>query len=158
MATGIYNNRRRGRVSDGCCDRCTGTIYLRLHTYLSSANITLQPFRTDTGDPAEGTAFRLSLRDFATEELTRGQTGLDCEILVTSKQLCEFLSGAEARQQVQTQRQGSINQIRPGALKRRRPQTPPDQPSSDESSIERNREYKRGRQSSDYRPDSSSGD
>ncbi|KAJ6160271.1 hypothetical protein N7470_004879 [Penicillium chermesinum] len=93
--------------------------------FRTTAVIDAQPFRTDTGDPAEGIALRLSLRDFATEELSQGKAGLDYEILVTSKQLCEFLSSAEARQQVQTQRQGSINRIRPGALKRRRPQTPP---------------------------------
>lgn len=118
-----------------------------------------QPFRTDSGLPAEGTTLRLSLRDFATEELSRGHGGLDREILITSKQLCDFLSSAEARQQVQTQHQGSINRMRPGALKRRRPHTPPEQATSeDEESIGRKKERKRGRQSSNYRPSSSSED
>lgn len=118
-----------------------------------------QPFQTDSGLPTEGTVLRLSLKDFATEELARGHVGLDREILITSKQLCDFLLSAEARQQAQTQQQGSINRIRPGALKRRRPQTPPEQLSSeDEGSIERKRGSKRGRQSSDYRPSSSSVD
>lgn len=83
--------------------------------------------------------------------------GLDREILITSKQLCDFLSSAEARQQIQTQQQGSINKMRPGALKRRRPQTPPDQLSSEEDeSVEKKIKYER--QSSDYIPSSSSGD
>ncbi|KAJ6033758.1 hypothetical protein N7444_011529 [Penicillium canescens] len=86
--------------------------------------IEAQPFRTDSGLPTEGIALRLSLRDFATEELARDHVGLEREIVITSKQLWDFLSSAEARQQIQTQHKGSINRIRPGALKRRRPQTP----------------------------------
>ncbi|KAJ6057048.1 hypothetical protein N7460_000322 [Penicillium canescens] len=121
--------------------------------------IEAQPFRTDSGLPTEGIALRLSLRDFATEELARDHVGLEREIVITSKQLWDFLSSAEARQQIQTQHKGSINRIRPGALKRRRPQTPPEQLSSeDEGSVTRGREIKRGRQSSDYRPSSSPGD
>src|SRR4051812_571484 len=76
-----------------------------------------QPFRKDSRLPTEGTALRLSLRDFATEELARGHIDLEREIVITSMQLCDFLTSAEARQQVQTQHQGSINRIRPGALK-----------------------------------------
>ncbi|KAF3006198.1 hypothetical protein E8E15_001556 [Penicillium rubens] len=125
--------------------------------FRAAAVIDAKPFRTDSGLPADGTALQLSLRDFATEELSRGHVSLDREIVITSKQLCDFLSVGEARQQVQAKQQGSINRIRPGALKRRRPQTPPDQLSSeDEGSAEITRESKRGRQSSDYRPSSSS--
>ncbi|KAJ5531289.1 hypothetical protein N7527_004682, partial [Penicillium freii] len=86
---------------------------------------------TDSGFPTEETVLRLSLKDFATEELAQGYT----------------------------QQQGSINRIRPGTLKRRRPQTPPKQLSSeDKGSIKRKRESKRRHQSSDYRPSSSSVD
>lgn len=54
--------------------------------------------------------------------------------------------------------QGSINRLRPGAGKRRRPQTPPEQSSSEEEgSVEKTRESKRGRRSNDFRPNSSSG-
>lgn len=81
---------------------------------------------------------------------------LDREILITSRQLCDFLSRAEDEQPVQTLQQGSINRLRPGAGKRRRPQTPPEQPSSEEEgTIETRRESKRGRRSSDFRPNSS---
>lgn len=81
---------------------------------------------------------------------------LDREILITSRQLCDFLSRAEDEQPVQTLQQGSINRLRPGAGKRRRPQTPPEQPiSEEEGTIETRRESKRGRRSSDFRPNSS---
>ncbi|KAJ6069163.1 hypothetical protein N7499_011050 [Penicillium canescens] len=125
--------------------------------FRATAIVEAEPFRMDTGIPAERTGLRLSLSDFATEELSQGHVGLDQEIFITSEQLCDFLSSAESRQQAQALYQGSINQIRPGALKRRRLETPPELPSSeDEGSIEKNRESKRGRQSSDFRPSSSS--
>lgn len=126
--------------------------------FRATAVIEARPFRTETGCAVEGTELRLPLRDFGTDELSHGQKGLDQEIILTSNQLCQFLASAEARQNIQTQHQGSINRIRPGALKRRRPQTPPEHLSEEESSIEMGREKKRGRQSSDFRPGSSSGD
>ncbi|CAG8250476.1 unnamed protein product [Penicillium salamii] len=57
-----------------------------------------RPFRIDSGLPTKETMLRLSLRDFAIEELLRGNIGLDREIIITSKQLCDYLSGVEARQ------------------------------------------------------------
>lgn len=114
--------------------------------------IAVQPFRIDTGIPAEGTALRLSLKDFATEELSQSQATLNQEIIIT-------LSGAESRHQSQTRHQGSINRIWPGVLKRRRAQTPSERLSSeDEEHIERGREIKRGRRSSDNHPSSSPGE
>ncbi|KAJ9483764.1 hypothetical protein VN97_g9621 [Penicillium thymicola] len=114
------------------------------------------PFRADSGLPVEATALRLSLRDFATEDLSREYISLDREFTITSRQLCDFLSRAEEEQRAQTLQQGSTNRLRPGARKRRRPQTPPEHPSSEEEgSVEKNRESKRGRLSSDFRPDSS---
>ncbi|CAG7987309.1 unnamed protein product [Penicillium olsonii] len=127
--------------------------------FRAAVAIEAQPFRTNSGLATEGTALRLRLRDFATEDLSRGQVGLHREILITSKQLCDFLSCAEARQQMQTQQQCSIDRIRPGALKRRRPQTPPEQLSSDnEGSVGRGKKGKYGGQRGDFRPSSSSGD
>jgi hypothetical protein len=116
-----------------------------------------QPFRTDSGVPS-GAALRLSVRDFATEELSRGHTGLHHEIFITSEQLCNFLSRAEARQQAQTQQQGSVNRIRPGYLKRPRSPTPCEGLSSEGGKYIKKREGKRGRQDSDHRPSSSSGE
>ncbi|KAH8431861.1 uncharacterized protein LDX57_009512 [Aspergillus melleus] len=125
----------------------------------ATAKVDALPFRTESGLPVEGAALQLSLRDFATEELSRGHTSIDQEIFITSDQLCAFLSRAEEEQRGQMLHQGSINSLRPGARKRRRSPPPPDQPSSDEEgSGESEREYKRGRQSSDFCPDSSSGD
>lgn len=81
----------------------------------------------------------------------------DRELLITSRQLCDFLSRAEEEQRVQTLQQGSINRLRPGVGKRRRPQTPPEQLSSEEErSVEKKRESKSGRCSNDFRPNPSS--
>lgn len=124
--------------------------------FQATAVIEAKPFRTDTGIPATGTALRLSLKDFATEELSQGQPELDQEIIITSEQLCDFLSSAESRHQSQTRYQGSINRIRPGVLKRRRAQTPPERLSSEDEVYHERRQSKRGRQSSDYHPSSSS--
>ncbi|KAJ5644232.1 uncharacterized protein N7484_006739 [Penicillium longicatenatum] len=105
--------------------------------FRATAVISAEPFRTETGSPIKDIALRLSLRDFATEELSQGLIGVNEEILITSEQLC------------------STNQVPPGFLKRRRPRTPPEQLSSEED-IERNRKSKRGRHSSDFHPSSSS--
>ena len=72
---------------------------------------------------------RLSLRDFATEELSRGLVGLQGEILITSEQLCEFLASAEEMHKMQMQHQGSVSPLRPGILKLHRPQTAREQSS-----------------------------
>ncbi|CDM28466.1 unnamed protein product [Penicillium roqueforti FM164] len=99
--------------------------------------IEAQAFRTDSGFPTAATALRLFLRDFATDELTPGHVDLDREVLITSKQLFDFLLSAEARQQAHTQHQGSTNRLRPGALKRRHFQTHFQQlTSEDEGSVD----------------------
>ncbi|KAJ5378466.1 hypothetical protein N7509_011585, partial [Penicillium cosmopolitanum] len=98
----------------------------------ATATIEALPFRTDCGLPIEETALRLSLRDFATQELSQGLTSLNQDFSITSTQLCDFLSRAKEEQPGQMLLQGSINRLRPGAGKRRRPQTPPEQPSSED--------------------------
>lgn len=103
------------------------------------------------------TALRLTLRDFAPEQLTQGCPDLDREIIVSSEQLCGFLAEAEARQQAGTQHTGCMDSVRPGALKRRRYRTPPDEISDDEASCEE-RKSKRDRRDSDYRPRASESD
>lgn len=95
-------------------------------------------------------------------ELTQGRPYLDQEIVVSSEQLCKFLSTAEARQQqeVQLEPQGSVNTLPRGTRKRRRSSTPPDRTDSeDEGALEdrkiESRKSKRGRRdSSDYCPSS----
>lgn len=94
-------------------------------------------------------------------ELTNGHPYLEHEILVSSEQLCEFLSSAEARQRQEVQGipQGSVNKMRPGARKRRRPSTPLDGTDAEDESEPENKKSKRGRHdSSDYRSGSLSGD
>ena len=102
-------------------------------------------------------ALRLTLKDFGTEELTQEWPDLSQEITISSEQLCDYLSEAEARQEAYVRPVGSISNVRPGALKRRRTETLPDNASSeDESKSEAaERESKRGRIDSDYSPSSS---
>ncbi|GFF93362.1 hypothetical protein IFM53868_07160 [Aspergillus udagawae] len=107
-------------------------------------------FRTDDGQPLETKSLRLNLKDFTTVDLTRNYAGLDnLEVIISSKQLCEFLARAELRQETEERRTGSINRIRPGVQKRRRPSTPDSDTQSEE-------ERKRARYNdSEYHPSSS---
>lgn len=118
----------------------------------------LKVFRTIDGHPLKETALRLMLKDFGTNELTQEWPDLSQEITISSEQLCDYLQEAEARQAAYVRRVGSINNVRPGALKRRRTETPPDNTSSEDVSkyeaVER--DSKRGRiDDNDYSPSSS---
>ncbi|KGO78440.1 hypothetical protein PITC_069030 [Penicillium italicum] len=125
--------------------------------FRSTPIVKAQTFRTSDGHPVEEAALRLMLKDFGTEELTRGRPELNQEVTISSEQLCCFLSEAEARQKVYTRRVGSKNKVLPGAKKRRRSETPPDHLSSDESTSKTTgRDSKRGRLESDYSPSSPS--
>ncbi|KAJ5225024.1 hypothetical protein N7468_006249 [Penicillium chermesinum] len=53
--------------------------------FQATAVVEAKPFRTDAGCAVERTELRLSLRDFATDELSQGQRDLDREIFLTSK-------------------------------------------------------------------------
>ncbi|KAI2791687.1 hypothetical protein POX_c04556 [Penicillium oxalicum] len=118
-----------------------------------------QQFRSDKGFPVECFRISLSLKDFATEELCNGVHGSDGCITLTSSQLCKFLSDAESRQKSQNEISGSVNQVRPGALKRRRVRSPPEQPSSDDKKAGPvGQNSKRERYSGDYYPESCSED
>lgn len=117
--------------------------------------IDLKVFRTSDGHPLKEAALRLMLKDFGTEDLTRGRPELSQEVTISSEQLCCFLSEAEARQEGYARRVGSKNNVLPGAKKRRRSETPPDHLSSDESIFRAaGRDSKRGRLDSDYSPSS----
>ncbi|OQE16603.1 hypothetical protein PENFLA_c027G04995 [Penicillium flavigenum] len=98
----------------------------------ATAMIQDKQFRTNSGVPAEGEAFRLSLRDFGVEELAQDYAELDQEIVITSEQLCDFLSSAEAHEEKITRFEGSVGQIPPGAVKRYRSQIPLEQQISEE--------------------------
>ncbi|KAF4768417.1 hypothetical protein HAV15_002990 [Penicillium sp. str.  len=126
----------------------------------AKAMIEAEVFRNDDGSPAEGVALQIPLRDIAPKELSQSYGDMDQVISISSRQLCDFLSSAESRQRVQTQQAGVVNRIDPGTLKRRRPRTPSEHPSSEDERQfnKRIRGNKRNSQSSDYRPGSSSGD
>ncbi|KAH3055757.1 hypothetical protein KXW16_006504 [Aspergillus fumigatus] len=124
-----------------------------VEVFEASPEVDQKIFRTNDGQPSELDSLRLNLKDFATVELTRSYPNLDSqEIIISSKQLCEFLSRAESRQETEERRNGSTNRIRSGVQKRRRPSTP-------DSDSQTGEENKRGRyDDSEYHPSSSSDD
>jgi hypothetical protein len=68
---------------------------------------------------------RLLLSDFAYEELTHREVGCeDRDLLVSTRQLCEYLDAAEAM----VERSSSLgeNKLSPGVKKRKRSGTPPE--------------------------------
>ncbi|OJZ79964.1 hypothetical protein ASPFODRAFT_54194 [Aspergillus luchuensis CBS 106.47] len=70
--------------------------------------------------------------------------------MISSRQLCGFLSQAESRQETQERHIGSINYIRPGARKRRRTVTPGSDSQSEQEGPKRHRH-----DDSEYHPSSS---
>lgn len=112
-------------------------------------------FRTHDGQSCDAGELRLSLKDFATVDLTQDFPNLsEREIIISSKQLCEYLQRAESRQATQEKCVGSTNRVPLGVQKRRRPVTPESDTQSE------GRETKRGRcdgdSDSEYYPSSSS--
>ncbi|KAJ5285974.1 hypothetical protein N7524_001280 [Penicillium chrysogenum] len=126
----------------------------------AKATIEAEVFRKNDGTPAEGVTLQIPLREFAPKEISQSYGDMEQVIRISSRQLCGFLSSAEARQRVQTQQAGVVNHIDPGIVKRRRPRTPSEHPSSEDERQfnKRIRGNKRNSQSSEYRPASSSGD
>ncbi|CAG8181967.1 unnamed protein product [Penicillium salamii] len=98
------------------------------------AVIETMPFRTESGLPVEEAqpALQLSLRDFAPKSISQKYPDLDQDICISSRELCDFLSSAEAAHQKQLLDQGVGETLSPGTRKRRRVQTPPEQLSSEE--------------------------
>ncbi|CAG7924591.1 unnamed protein product [Penicillium olsonii] len=93
------------------------------------------PFRTESGLPIDDSkqpALQLSLRDFAPKSISQKYPNLDQDILISSKELCDFLSSAEAEHQKQLLGQGVEEPLSPDTRKRRRAQTPSEQLSSEE--------------------------
>ncbi|KAL6229223.1 hypothetical protein BDW75DRAFT_245926 [Aspergillus navahoensis] len=123
---------------------------------LSAACTIEQVFRTTNGLPAESAPLTLKLKDFATENETRGYSDLDQEIKISARDLCCYLDFAEERQEGQEQREGSVKTLPEGTRKRRRAETPPDNINSDDETTFQALEEsdtKRVRDS-DYRPGS----
>ncbi|KAL4801675.1 hypothetical protein BDV18DRAFT_71757 [Aspergillus unguis] len=125
---------------------------------LSAACTVKQVFRTTDGLPTESTPLVLKLKEFATENETRGYSDLDQEINISARDLCDYLDFAEARQKGQEQGEGSVKVMPKGTRKRRRAETPPDKLNSeDEATFQALEESDRKRvRDSDYRPGSSS--
>ncbi|KAL4927742.1 uncharacterized protein BDV17DRAFT_282406 [Aspergillus undulatus] len=125
-----------------------------VEVFEASADVNQLVFRTRDGQSCNTSELRLSLKDFATVDLTKNYPNLsEHEIMISSKQLCEFLQRAESRQATQEKCVGSTNRIPPGVQKRRRPVTPESDTQSE------GREAKRGRydgdDDSEYYPSSS---
>jgi hypothetical protein len=93
------------------------------------SDISSQAFRDDQGNPTNHPGLRLQLSDFACKELIEdairdgGQ-----EILLSTQQLCQYLTTAEDR--VRGYRVGIKSSILPGVQKRKRSETPPERMAS----------------------------
>lgn len=118
----------------------------------------LKVFRAEDGQPSSPKSLRLTLRDFGTEELMQQLPDLDQELRISSEQLYNYLLEAERRQEAYVWRVGSVNNIKSGALKLQRTETPPDEAGSQEESDSdvAGQRKKRGRIDSDYSPSSPS--
>ncbi|ORY12467.1 hypothetical protein BCR34DRAFT_563855 [Clohesyomyces aquaticus] len=82
-----------------------------------------EPFRDDQGNPTDHPGLRLYLKDFAYEELAQKElVDEDHELIVSTQQLCEYLSAAETM----VGRLASLGEhsIAPGLKKRKRSETP----------------------------------
>jgi hypothetical protein len=90
-----------------------------------------QVFRDEFGSPnlSRGAGLKLELRDFAPEDLARGISG---SFLIDSATLCRFLNEAEQEEQEAKQERGVVQRLLPGAKKRRREKTPPEDVNSED--------------------------
>lgn len=110
-----------------------------------------QVFRTNDGQPLGAVPLRLNLKDFAPADLTNEYPDLDRhEIMISSRQLCDFPAQAESRQEAQDRHNGSTNKIRPGVRKRCRTVTPESDSQSEQEGPKRRRH-----DDSEYHPSSS---
>jgi hypothetical protein len=85
----------------------------------------MQTFRDEHGNPSKNRGLRLRLTDFAYEELAQRELGdEDRELIITTEQLCEYLSAAETM----VERSSSLGEhnLGPGVKKRKRSKTPPE--------------------------------
>lgn len=99
-------------------------LFNRSHQGLLALTDDLQPFRTESGlpvDEPQQPVLRLSLRDFAPNSISQKYPNLDQDILISSRELCDFLLSAEAEHQKQLLDQGVDEPLSPGTRKRRQP-------------------------------------
>ncbi|KAH7548751.1 hypothetical protein J3E72DRAFT_399395 [Bipolaris maydis] len=92
-----------------------------------------EAFRNKQGEPTNHLGLRLSLSDFACEELTEGVMDDECpEIIITTQELCQYLVAAEHKFKLPDAL--VKHTIAPRVKKRKRSATPPEKiTSSDEA-------------------------
>jgi hypothetical protein len=112
----------------------------------------VQAFRNKQGEPTNHPGLRLSLSDFACEELTKGVIDNEWpEITIPTQELCKYLVAAENRMKQPGAR--TKHTLAPKVQKRKRSATPPEQiTSSDEAMFaeQEERAAKRADQDLDY--------
>ncbi|KAI9853397.1 MAG: hypothetical protein M1813_002235 [Trichoglossum hirsutum] len=111
-----------------------------------------EAFRDDQGNPTDHPGLRLQLSDFACEGLTTDVVrGGDREILLSTQQLCQYLTAAEDK----VRRRGTLakNSLPPGVKKRKRSRTPPERMASDDEAKYAEQERKAAKRISDDDPD-----
>ena len=111
-------------------------------------------FRDDQGHPTNHLGLQFQLSDFACEELTRDTIiGEDREIIVSTQELCQYLTAAEDK--IRRQRQGTLlrHSISLGVKKRKRSETPPERTASDDEAKYAEREERAAKRMEDNDPD-----
>ncbi|KAI9861212.1 MAG: hypothetical protein M1813_005385 [Trichoglossum hirsutum] len=92
-----------------------------------------QAFRDEQGNPTDHPGLRLQLRDFACQELVQDKLGdEDRELVVSTQQLCQYLTAAETKMQRRESGSLSKSSLAPGLKKRKRSKTPPEGIASDD--------------------------
>ncbi|KAI9763276.1 MAG: hypothetical protein M1839_006523, partial [Geoglossum umbratile] len=111
-----------------------------------------QAFRDDQGNPTDHPGLRLQLSDFACEELTEDAIrGGGQEILLSTQQLCQYLTAAEDK--ARGQRALVKHSILPGVKKRKRSETPPERMASDDEAKYVEQEQRAAKRMADDDPD-----
>lgn len=114
-----------------------------------------QLFRNDDGTFADGEGLRLSLRDFANEEIAEdlGNESSVPAITIPSARLFRYLVDAEQCEQGPPMSRRSKHTLRPGTIKRPRSETSQEEDGSDSSDPDK-REIKRHALDLEYEPSS----
>ncbi|PVH92916.1 hypothetical protein DM02DRAFT_677178 [Periconia macrospinosa] len=85
----------------------------------------MRSFRDEQGNPTDHEGLRLQLRDFAYEELAHNELAdEERELVISTRQLCEYLDVAETMGGVESLGEHSL---RPEIKKGKRSETPPEE-------------------------------
>lgn len=102
---------------------------------LRFADELIQEFRNELGTMPEDTAntgLELQLQDFASEALTENSQFTAQRVFISSNTLYSFLTRAQNYEKQIKEMKGTMSPLRPGARKRPRQKTPPDELKSDD--------------------------